>query len=450
MRCWRSSNTGAPSGIERDDLAVEDRARRPEPGHRGEEAREVVPGVIAVPGERLDVPVVHDRLDPVAVPFHLEQPVGRIERLGDEGREHRLDEAGEWRIDGCGQVDLGDRGRRLGDPERVAGRLDLVVGPTGLDAPRVILRVPARRRVGVVLVDEQPRLTRIALSRPGLHDREPATDLLAVQAELELAVVDRLARLRDRWGRLAGLGLGRLGLPGPPIPDDDVAGAVLARRDDAFEVEVLDRVVLDVHRHPALGRIQGRAARHGPAHEDAVDLQAEVVVKARRPMALDDEPATHPRRRGRPGRPGRRFGRLAEVPFAAVFLEWHAFSVPNVARARPSCASRRAAHVAAGAGRTQIAGRAGRRRRARRKGRAGRRGRRRSCVRGVAWRAACGAIPAVRRSCGGERVGLRLRRSPRRRRRPSSSATSPRWPCPWPPEPRSPTRACRCEPSSRH
>ena len=57
----------------------------------------------------------------------------------------------------------------------------------------------------------------------------------------------------------------RLRLPGAPVPDDDVAGAVLLGGDDALEVEVLDRVVLDVDGHPPDGRVEGRALGHGPA-----------------------------------------------------------------------------------------------------------------------------------------------------------------------------------------
>ena len=75
--------------------------------------------------------------------------------------------------------------------------------------------------------------------------------LLAVQLELELAVLDRLLRI----GRLL------LRDERAPVPDDDVAGAVLALRDDALEVEVLDRVVLDVDRHPADLGVERRALR---------------------------------------------------------------------------------------------------------------------------------------------------------------------------------------------
>ena len=142
-------------------------------------------------------------------------------------------------------------------------------------------------------------------------DRESALELLAVEPELELAVPDRLARLER----------GRLGLPRPPVPDDHVAGAVLLGRDDALEVEVLDGVVLDVDRHPPDLGVQGRALGDRPGDEDAIDLEAEVVVEPRGPMALHDESAGLAAARRSPG-PGRapassRSRACADTPRAA-------------------------------------------------------------------------------------------------------------------------------------
>src|SRR6185436_13035571 len=101
---------------------------------------------------------------------------------------------------------------------------------------------------------------------------------------------------------------------------------VLLGRDHALEVEVLDRVVLDVDGHPAVSRVERQALGDGPADEDALDLEAEVVVEPRRAMALDDEPARAGRRSGRAGR----FRRLCEVALAAVVLERHRRSVCRV------------------------------------------------------------------------------------------------------------------------
>ncbi len=312
---------GPAGGVERHHLTVEDRGLgvEPRPGVR-QEPREVRRGVVAVAGVRLDRAVCDDRLDAVAVPLDLEQPVVVVERAVGQCREHRLDEARlAGRGLGLGEVDLGDGCGLLADPVGVAGGLDLVVRPAGLDARRVVLGVPAVDRRLVALLDQQPLLGLVVLEGPlaglaptRLDDGVAAAELRALQAELQLAVGDRLPRVR-------GLGLG---LPGPPVPDDHVAGAVLLRRDHALEVEVLDRVVLDVDRHPALLRVEGGAARHGPAHEEAVDLEAEVVVEPGRAMTLDDEPTGRRRRRI-----AGRLGGLREVALLLVSLEGHRRSV---------------------------------------------------------------------------------------------------------------------------
>ena len=108
-----------------------------------------------------------------------------------------------------------------------------------------------------------------------------------MELELQLAVLDGLHRV----GRL-GLGDERA-----PVPHDHVAGAVLAARDHALEIEVLDRVVLDVDRHPPDHGVERRSLGDRPAREQAADLEPEVVVEAGRAVALDDEAAA---RRSRP------------------------------------------------------------------------------------------------------------------------------------------------------
>jgi hypothetical protein len=48
-------------------------------------------------------------------------------------------------------------------------------------------------------------------------------------------------------------------------------------------------VVLHHDGQPLVRRVQGRPLGHGPGLEDAVHLQAEVVVEAARGVLLDDE-----------------------------------------------------------------------------------------------------------------------------------------------------------------
>ena len=80
-------------------------------------------------------------------------------------------------------------------------------------------------------------------------------------------------------------------------------------------------MVLDVDRHPPRRGVEGRPLRHGPRHEDAIDLEPEVVVQAGRAMALDDEPAGS--RVAPAHRPAGGLGGLPEVAFALVFVERH-------------------------------------------------------------------------------------------------------------------------------
>ncbi len=75
-------------------------------------------------------------------------------------------------------------------------------------------------------------------------------------------------------------------------------------------------MIFDVGGEALLGGIQGWTFGDGPADEDAVHFQAEVVMEPRRPVLLDDEavlPAGLRRAFG--------LGRLAEIAFALVLGE---------------------------------------------------------------------------------------------------------------------------------
>src|SRR5215468_3579613 len=110
------------------------------------------------------------------------------------------------------------------------------------------------------------------------HEDHPAAELLACDVDVQFAC-------RHRGSRIVGL----VRLPGPEVPDDDVAAAVLPHRDHALEIEVFDRMVLDMDGEPFHRRIQRRPVRDGPAHENAVNFEAKVIVQAAGPMTLYDE-----------------------------------------------------------------------------------------------------------------------------------------------------------------
>src|SRR6185436_2048357 len=69
--------------------------------------------------------------------------------------------------------------------------------------------------------------------------------------------------------------------------------------------------------------IERRALRHGPRHEDAADLEPEVVVQPRGAMALDHEAAVTDGRGRLAGGTGRRLRGLREIALSAVLLEGH-------------------------------------------------------------------------------------------------------------------------------
>src|SRR3989475_13264428 len=79
----------------------------------------------------------------------------------------------------------------------------------------------------------------------------------------------------------------RSGLPRSAVPDDDLAGAVLAFRSGPLEGVVVGGVVLDMNGHGLDLGVERWTFWHRPAHHDAVHLQPEVVVQTGRPVFLD-------------------------------------------------------------------------------------------------------------------------------------------------------------------
>src|SRR5260370_16531565 len=71
------------------------------------------------------------------------------------------------------------------------------------------------------------------------------------------------------------------------LPDDDLAGAVLAFRNGPLEGVVVGGVVLDMNGHGLDLGVERWTFWHRPAHHDAVHLQPEVVVQTGRPVFLD-------------------------------------------------------------------------------------------------------------------------------------------------------------------
>ncbi len=145
-------------------------------------------------------------------------------------------------------------------------------------------------------------------ARAPVQQHEPATDALAVQHERDLAVVPLL------------------GVVAAPVPDRHPAAAVLAARDLAGELQVLQRVVLGTHGHPDGLGVLGQPLGHRPRRQHPVPFEPQVPVQRRRVVLLHDEPV--PGGTGRGGvRLGHRFGCAPRVAPAAVLVQGHSGSV---------------------------------------------------------------------------------------------------------------------------
>ena len=69
-------------------------------------------------------------------------------------------------------------------------------------------------------------------------------------------------------------------MPGAIVPDHHGAAAVFAFGNDAFEAAVFERMIFDVHREALDGGIEARSFGHGPREQNAVELEAEIVMEA--------------------------------------------------------------------------------------------------------------------------------------------------------------------------
>src|SRR5262249_3688198 len=162
---------------------------------------------------------------------------------------------------------------------------DVVEHTLGRDTLRKSLGdLVVRRRPGRVVapLDEEPRLSGVATLAPSNPDEVPApAKLLAVQHELELSLRQPRTGIADR-------------LPGASIPQQHGAAAVLSLGDDALESAVFHRMILGAHRKTLRAGVEARSLGDGPADQDAVQLQAEVVVQARRGVLLHHERVPSP------------------------------------------------------------------------------------------------------------------------------------------------------------
>src|SRR3990172_6325966 len=69
------------------------------------------------------------------------------------------------------------------------------------------------------------------------------------------------------------------GLKDAAVPNGHGARSIAPLRNTSLEAPVLQRVVVDQYRQPAIGRIHRRALWNRPRFERAADLQAKIIVK---------------------------------------------------------------------------------------------------------------------------------------------------------------------------
>ncbi len=110
------------------------------------------------------------------------------------------------------------------------------------------------------------------------HQHPTAFELCAFQREFKVACKEGLVR-----------GLGALGSPEAAVPQHDRAAAVLALRDRALEITVVERMILDFHGQTFVGGIQRRSAGNRPGLEHTLPFQAHIVVQLPGGMLLHDE-----------------------------------------------------------------------------------------------------------------------------------------------------------------
>jgi hypothetical protein len=206
-------------------------------------------------------------------------------------------------------------------------QLDLLQGAARGDRFVLQKRLTTAFDGGVILVlDQQPVGAFPTLLVPAHADQDPAAaQPLAFERELQVAALQTFVRVA-------------LGDPDAAVPQLDRAAAILALGNGAFEVAIVERMILDLDGQPLVVRIERRAARHRPGLEHAVELEPEIIVQACRIVALDHEAQALA---GRDDRRTRRLGGFLEVALRPVggeaFLHRQTGGLTSASRSQMRC-----------------------------------------------------------------------------------------------------------------
>jgi hypothetical protein len=171
-------------------------------------------------------------------------------------------------------------------------------GPPAVDADDHPSAAEAHLQPPVVAAGERARRGSIGRVSRGSGSRSgarvgAAQDPVVAGADEDVAALGPPpAQPDDDLPRVPLLRLVRAG-----VPDRHPAAAVLARRDLAGELQVLDGVVLGAHGQPHGVRLGGQALGHRPRRQHAVALQPHVPVQAAGVVLLHHEPVVGAGRR---------------------------------------------------------------------------------------------------------------------------------------------------------
>ena len=269
------AETGAAFVIQHRDLAIQNGLRCFDVARKNAQFGILL--IAALSGSRKNAElVVFDKAQRAnAVPFHFVEPrITRRRTSGERGEHGRDTTARHGRLNGACRASSRDWGLGIGDwlARKILG--DFLLRSAGEYAARVILDIPARLRVGVFLLDEQPF---IAFAAPAhQHQREFAAQLFAVQTKFEIAALDLRQRRRVAQQFVAAA-----------IPQHHAAAAVLAFRNVAFKPAVVERMILHVHRKMFGQRLQTGAFGNGPGFQRSIHFQPKIVVQPRGVVTLD-------------------------------------------------------------------------------------------------------------------------------------------------------------------
>ena len=104
----------------------------------------------------------------------------------------------------------------------------------------------------------------------------------------------------------------------PGVPHHDGSSAVIAGGDRPFETSVIERVIFHFNGQAPLATTERKSFRDGPGLEDALHLQAKVIMQVRGRMLLDDK--AEPDIAAARAHSTSRFGRSAKIPLGLILL----------------------------------------------------------------------------------------------------------------------------------